>query len=91
MSNEKRIGTVQILHASALSIGAVFLALGVLFYALEFQWVMMAFSILPRAEAEAKHTGTFIWLSWTYGGIGLLIIVASTITSIIFVRRSKTM
>jgi len=51
------------LHGTALTVGTVFLALGFLFYALEFQWIIQTDFLLPRSEVEAITTCAFFRLA----------------------------
>ncbi|MGI0087550.1 MAG: hypothetical protein ACREBI_06280 [Nitrosotalea sp.] len=89
MVNEKRIAVIHIFHTTAVTIGAVLLAIGILFYSLEFEWIQAALSVMPESQVLKEDTGELIFSSWFYGGIGGIVIFISTLISTMLIRKTK--
>ena len=91
MVNEKRIAQIHIWHTTAIGLGAVFLAISILFYSFIIQYIIALMGMgLTKEEIQEVSTGTFVDYSIFFGVLGVAIIVSSTLISHIAIGKSNS-
>jgi len=88
LTPKNRIAVIQILHTTAVAIGATFLALGFVFYGLQFSYIMAVMGKMTSEEI-VKSGGAFFNLSYIFLGIGLTIIIGATVIAYWRIKKLK--
>jgi len=89
MSNfQKRLAVYQVLHTSAVAVGATFLALGITFFALQLNYIMAVMSTLTN-DKIISSSGAFMKYSIIFIASGMVLILVSTILTTVAIKKYK--
>jgi hypothetical protein len=85
---EKRIAVYQVLHTSAVAVGATFLALGIAFFALDLNYIMAVMTTMTKENILAQGS-PFMKYFVIFVTSGILLVVVSTIITVIAIKKLK--